>query len=336
MAQRVRLRDVAEHAGVSTATVSLVLNGKSASIPESTANRVRQAAQALEYRPNALARGLRSQRSRTVGFLSVEVVTTPYASAMILGAQDVADENNFMLLLGNADDASETDRAIDAMMDRQVDAFIYATMYHRIVEIPEGTQQLPVVLLDARTSDDRTSSVVPDEYEGARGAVQHLVDMGHRRIGYIDFSEWNPASAIRRQAYLDVLARNELTFGDGVVAASGNRTPGAIGAATSLLDQGEPPTAIFCFNDRIAAGAYAAARRRNLRIPEDVSIVGFDNQLLIAEAMDPGLTTVQLPHYEMGRWAMERALALLDEDAAPVAKRMPCALVERGSVARPN
>lgn len=271
-----------------------------------------------------------------MGFLSVEVVTTPYAGAMILGAQDVADEHGFVLLLGNADDAAETERAIGAMMDRQVDAFIYATMYHRIVEIPVGIQQLPLVLLDARTSDDRSSSVVPDEYEGASAAVRHLVDMGHRRIGYIDSAEAPPAAALRRQAYLDLLEENGCdTDHDLIVASPGGSQP-AIAPAGSLLDMPEPPTAMFCFNDRIAAGAYAAARRRNLGIPEDLSIVGFDNQVLVAEAMDPGLTTVQLPHYEMGRWAMERVLALLDEDAAPVAKQMPCVLVERGSVAPPK
>lgn len=336
MPGRVRLRDVAEKVGVSTATVSFVLNGKSTSISESTADRVRLAAQELGYRPNALARGLRSQRSRTVGFLSVEVVTTPYAGAMILGAQDVADENDFVLLLGNADDATETERAIGAMMDRQVDAFIYATMYHRVVPFPSGTQPQPVVLLDARTDDDRCSSVVPDEYAGARAAVQHLIDAGHRRIGYVDAAEAPAAAALRRQAYLDALTENGLGTDDAVVAASASSTRSAISPVTALLDLAEPPTALFCFNDRIAAGAYAAARRRNLRLPEDLSIVGFDNQVLIAEAVDPGLTTVQLPHYEMGRWAMERALALLDEDAAPVAKLMPCVLVERGSVAPPK
>ena len=97
-----------------------------------------------------------------------------------------------------------------------------------------------------------------------------------------------------------------------------------------------PPSAVFCFNDRIAAGVYIAAARLGLTIPRDLSVVGYDNQVLVAEAVDPGLTSVQLPHDEMGRWAMEQVLRLLDKEAGPQGKRMPCPLVERGSVAPPG
>jgi LacI family transcriptional regulator len=333
---RVLLRDVARRAGVSPSTASLVLNGKTASIGPETSSRVEQAAIDLGYRPNVLARSLRSQRSRTIGFLSNEVVTTPYAGEMIHGAQDVANEHDFVLLLGNVSgDRKMERRTIEAFLDRRVDVLIYATMYHRAVEVPAGIGGLPIVFLDAQPPTPAHSSVVPDEYGGATLAVEHLVAQGHRHIAYLDDVARPIASIERRRAYVDAMRAHGLTPDADVSCAS--TSVDAIDAALSLLGRDTPPTALFCFNDRIAAGAYTAARRLGLDIPGDLSIVGFDNQVLVAEAIDPGLTTVQLPHYEMGRWATEQALALLDEKStAPVAKQMPCLLVERGSVAPPG
>ena len=333
---RVRLRDVAERAGVSNATVSLVLNGKDGSIGAATRERVTVAAEELGYRPNALARSLRGRTTQTIGFISDAVVTTPHAGAMIQGVQDIANDAGFVLLLGNTSDHPDVERrTVEALLDRQIDAAIYATMFHRIVDPPASLAAVPTVLLDARPAEeDSVSWVVPDEAGGARAAVEHLIAAGHRRIGFINESDRPVAAAERESAYRSVLRENGLDSGPDFEAEVNDGDP--VDPLSAFLGRSERPTALFCFNDRIAAGAYIAARRLGLRIPEDLSIVGFDNQILVAEAIDPGLTTVQLPHEEMGRWAMEQALRLLDEETGPRSTRMPCPLVERGSVAPPS
>ncbi|WP_419849156.1 LacI family DNA-binding transcriptional regulator [Candidatus Poriferisocius sp.] len=335
---RVRLQDVAERAGVSTATASMVLNGKDDSISGETRARVRAVAREMKYRPNVLARSLRSQRTRAIGFISDEVVTTPYAGAMIQGAQRVADDHGYVLLLANTDYHPDVEeRAVEALLDRQIDAAVYATMYHRIIEPPTSLESIPTVILDSRPKDEAAFSwVAPDEIGGARAAVDHLADAGHRRIAMINDRDGTPAAVEREEAWRTVLDARELDQDLNLLAyASSDATSGAM-AAAQLLEGENPPSAIFCFNDRIAAGVYISASRLGVSIPQDLSVVGFDNQILVAEAVDPGLTSVQLPHDEMGRWAMEQVLRLLDKGAGPQGKRMPCPLVERGSVAPPG
>ena len=156
-------------ANVSSTTASLVLNGKDDAISPETRERVRRAAEELGYRPNAVAKSLRRRVTHTIAFVSDEIVTTPYAGAMIQGAQDVAHEHGYMLLLANTNnDAELEEQLIGALLDRQVDAAVYATMYHRIVDVPASLRSTPLVLLDARPpSGDAMSWVVPDEV--ARG-----------------------------------------------------------------------------------------------------------------------------------------------------------------------
>lgn len=335
---RVRLLDVAAHAGVSKATASLVLNDKADAIGAATIQRVVDAAEELGYRPNVLAQSLRNQRSHTIAILSDQVVTTPYAGAMIEGAQEVADQRGYGLLLSNIGSSdTNVERSVHTLLDRQIDAVIYATMYHRIVELPAALDGVVTVMMNARPSDPgRCSWVIPDETAGATAAVRHLVEHGHRAIGFIDDVEKPVASVERRAAFEAVLEEEGLELRPEWIAAGTSDTAGGRAAAETVLSAARTPTAIFAFNDRMAAGVAHTARRRGLSVPEDLSIVGFDNQILVAETIDPGLTTVQLPHWEMGRWAMEQVFDLLDEKAGPPGKRMPCPLIERRSVAPPR
>jgi LacI family transcriptional regulator len=330
----VRLRDVAEAAQVSPTTASLVLNGKTEAISPETQARVRRAAQELGYRPNAVAKSLRRRVTHTIAFVSDEIVTTPYAGAMIQGAQDVAHEHGYMLLLANTNNDPELEeQLIDALLDRQVDAAVYATMFHRIVDVPSSLQATPLVLLDARTtSGDSMSWIVPDETSGARAAVEHLVELGHRRIGFVNDVDGSVASFERRDAYRAVLAEHDLPVEDALEELADSSTAGGLVAATELLARDDRPTAVFCFNDRMASGLYIAAKRLGLDIPNDLSVVGFDNQLLIAEALDPPLTTVQLPHYEMGAWALRHLIGRLQGTIdTPAQERAACPIVVRAS-----
>ncbi|HCT76639.1 MAG TPA: LacI family transcriptional regulator [Micromonosporaceae bacterium] len=341
MSRGVNIRDVAVAAGVSVTTVSHVLNQVAGTrVSEDTKSRVEQAAQRLGYAPNSLARGLRMQRSQTLGLLSDQIATTPFAGRIILGAQEAASAHGWLLmLLTTGNDSDVEQREIRALAQHQVDGVLYATMYHRVVQVPAELRPMPVVLLDASSADLAIPSVVPDEKSGAQAAVGELVEHGHRRIAFLTNVDDIPATHGRLAGYQATLAKAGIGFDPKLVIAETSDTPGGYRAARELLGRKAPPTALFCFNDRMAMGAYRAVGELGLRIPTDVSIVGFDNQELIAEGLHPGLTTVALPHYEMGKWAVETMMGMLKTPGQTRRRRkaeqmvMACPLIRRDSVA---
>jgi LacI family transcriptional regulator len=341
MARKVTIRDVAAEAGVSVTTVSHVLTRFSgARVSDETRERVETAARRLGYAANGLARGLRLQRSQTLGLLSDEIATTPYAGRIILGAQETASARGWVLiLLTTGNDPQVEQREIQALAQHRVDGVLYATMYHRHVEVPAQLRTTPVVLLDARSSDPAIPSVVPDEFGGAQTAVQHLLERGHRSIGFVNNVDGIPATHLRLDGYRAALAAAGVPYRPELVVAETTEAPGCgYRSAKELLDRADRATALFCFNDRLAMGAYRAAAELGLRIPDDVSIVGFDNQELIAANLYPGLTTMALPHYEMGAWAVTTMIDALEGWSAedPPQITMPCPLIERESVAVPS
>lgn len=335
---RIGIRDVAKAAGVSVTTVSHALNPAGGSrVKTETRDHIRAVANDLGYAPNRLASGLRNQRSQILGLVSDEITTTPFAGAMIRGAQDAAYERGYVLMVVNSGlDPELENREIRTLQQHQVDGIVYARMYHQAVTLPEELGTLPTVLLDAATEDRSISSVVPDEVAAAETAVESLVKAGHTRIGMLSNADDIPATHGRLQGYRNALGRHGLQFNPELVTAGVADTAGGREAALGLLQRPERPTALFCFSDRVAMGAYQAAAALGLRIPEDLSIVGTDNLELIAAALWPGLTTVALPHYEMGRWAVTRLLDDIEgPGAAAVQEMLSCPLIERGSVGPP-
>jgi LacI family transcriptional regulator len=333
------MSDVAAEAGVSTTTVSLVLSGKAgSSIPEATQDRVFAASRALGYRANTIARDLRAQSNDTIGLISDTIASTPYASAMIHGADRMAAAAGMTLMIINTErDPDVEARAIDTLLARQVNAVIYATMWHQVVELPAELKEVHAVILDSRSEDATDSWVVPDEELGGHTATRHLIDRGHRRIGYLREMNPYPADRERFEGYQHALAEAGIEFDPGLVAIDENDPFGGTRAAERLLALDKPPTAIQCYTDRMAMGAYRAIRRAGLTIPDDISVIGFDNQDQIAPWLDPPLTTVQLPHEEMGRWAVEHLTGVLSGDIeGPRQRRMECPLVVRDSVAPPR
>lgn len=334
--RRVSIKDVARAAEVSVTTVSHVLNdtpGKR--INDATRARVHQVALELGYQANSIARSLRTQRTHTIAIISDEIATTPHAGRIILGAQEAASRQGWLLVLVNSGGDPATEEAdVQALMQRQVDGFIYATMYHRVVEVPSSLAQQPVVLLDATTTGGTVSSVVPDEYAAGRAATEALIQAGHRRIGFTNNSDDIPAARGRLRGYLDALEAAGIERDDRLVAAAPSETEGGVQTGRTLLGLRDRPTAIFAFNDRMAMGVYHAAAERGLRIPADLSVIGFDNQELIATGVRPMLTTMSLPHYEMGVWAVETLIHRIDHpDAQPQHARLECPLVSRDSIA---
>ena len=338
MTTKVGIREVAKAAGVSVTTVSHALNdATSFRVKAATQQHIREVAKDLGYAPNRLASGLRNQRSQILGLVSDEITTTPFAGALIRGAQDAAYERGYVVMVVNSGMDSELEnREITMLQQHQVDGVIYARMYHQSAEVPEQLTGLPTVLLDAVTEDKSISSVVPDEVGAAEAAVEALIQAGHTRIGMINNRDDIPATHGRREGFLNALQRHGLEYDPSTYVIGTALTQGGREAALELLSQKNRPTALFCFNDRVAMGAYQAATLLGLRIPEDVSIIGIDNLEIIADALWPGLTTVALPHYEMGRWAVNRILDDIESPGSPaVQTQMDCPLIERGSLGPP-
>jgi LacI family transcriptional regulator len=331
----VTMIDVAHHAGVSQTTVSFVLNNaETANIPDETRQRVMASIAELGYRPNVLAQGLRMQRSGIFGFVTDQIAITPHAGKIFEGAQDVAWENGKILMLVNTKSDPDLEAtAINLLLDRRVEGIIYATMYHRPKILPPSLREIPTVLLDCFVEDHQLPSVVPDEFGGGYGAVKYLLEKGHRRIGFVNHVQDIPAATGRLEGYKSALKDYGIAFDPALVCYDESRQDNGYQCARQLLQIENRPTALFCFNDRTAMGVYDAIRNLDLKIPEDVAVVGFDNQEIIAAHLYPPLTTMQLPHYKMGVWAVQKLVEILSgvEQINPVQHKMPCPLIERAS-----
>ncbi|MEV0283713.1 MULTISPECIES: LacI family DNA-binding transcriptional regulator [unclassified Kribbella] len=328
------MHDVARAAGVSQATVSLVLNDAEGSrVSAETRERVLAAVAHLGYRVNSAAKSLREGHSRLIGFIGDIVASTPFAGEIIEAAQDRAwADGHLMLIVNTGGDRDLEERAIDSLLSRQVDGIVYAAMYHRRLKVPAALREVPSVVLNAETEDGSLPAVVPDEYAGGRAATQYLIDRGHERIGFININTLEsrlPAVVDRERGFLDAVDAAGLKIDRTLVKRGDGDAETAYQHARRLLDRKRPPTAIFGANDRTAWGAYQAAADLGLRIPDDVSVMGFDNQELIAAHLRPGLTTMALPFAEMGRQGVAR---LLSGQRGTEVEAVTCPLVERASV----
>lgn len=339
MGKRVTLADVARRAGMSSAAASMILNGRpDTRLSQEAHERVNAAAAELGYRPNLAARGLRTDKTQTIGFISDLVATTRFASGLIKGALEAAEHANHVLLVAETggDPRREAD-AIAALVDRQVDGIVFATMRARELFIPDLPESTRVVLLNA-TNAKFATSVLPDEEAGGRAAVDLLTSAGHADgivlLGQNDESErelFRSTTVARRVAGIrDAMRARGLDF---LVEESIWLWEPQHGytATLDVLDRFPEVRALVCLNDRLAFGAYQALADRGLRVPEDVSIVSFDNDELAAY-LRPGLTTVALPHEEMGA----RAIELLLAESGPGETLVEMPVIERASIAAPR
>ncbi|MGN7149564.1 LacI family DNA-binding transcriptional regulator [Arthrobacter sp. SAFR-179] len=343
--RNIGIKDVAVAAGVSATTVSHVLNEVSyARVSQETRNKVRSAAEQLGYGPNRLAQALRTQRTGVLGLLSEDIATTPHAGRIILGADEAARARGYNLMVINTSGSAslESRRAdVEALLERRVDGILYATMYHRSVELPPNLGSVPSILVDSVAADGDIIAVIPDEAGGARVAVRALLEAGHTRIGFINNTTEVPSTRLRLQAFRATLTEAGLDGDAAPVESAASDAQGGYEAARRILAGEEPPTGLFCYNDRMAMGAYRAAAELGLQIPADLSVVGFDDQELIAANLHPGLSTVALPHYAMGAWATEHLIDAIEgkSDLPQTAVRptiLRCPLVCRDSIGPPR
>ncbi|GGK81301.1 alanine racemase [Sphaerisporangium melleum] len=344
--RRVTLADVAKAAGVSRTTASLVLSGRGRElrISQDVEQRVMRAADELQYRPNIVSVGLRTGITRTIGFVSDTIATSRLAGDMIKGALEAARERGVMLFIGETEGDAELERLLlQAMHDRQVDGLIFASMFTRTIKVPKGITAVPSVLLNALPKQPTPlPAVLPDEVEAGRTAARVLLDAGHRDGIYLigtgpgmrDVTSGSVAAVERLTGIREVLREAGVKLAGGRVCPDWQPEYGL--AATRDLLRTARPRALICFNDRVALGAYQALDDFGLKVPSDVSVVSFDDHP-IAAWMRPKLTTVALPHYELGRKAVEVLFTEIgrehDPDRRGEVHRVAMTLQNRESVA---
>ena len=336
--KRPTMDDVAREAGVSQATVSMVLNGADAGrVAGETAARVRDTARRLGYRTNMHAKVLREGKTRLIGLVGAEVATSPFAGEMILGAQHRAwDAGHVLLTVDTTGDERLQRAAVDMLQSYQVAGVVFSAMYHQIVQVPKAVRGLPTVCLNCQDESGVVPSVFPDEERGGREAARVLLDAGHRRIAMINIGPQGStlsAAAGRLAGFTAAVAEAGVPLAPDLVRYAHGTYDQGLRLAGELMALPEPPTAIFCANDRTALGAYHCLQRLGLGIPDDVSIVGFDDQRILADVFDPPITTFRLPLEEMGKTAVD---LLLGPEDAPLRTPLTCTLVERDSVAPPR
>ncbi|MFF1298531.1 MULTISPECIES: LacI family DNA-binding transcriptional regulator [unclassified Streptomyces] len=326
-------RDVAQAADVSQATVSLVLGDKwRGRVSETTAERVRRAAHELGYRPNLAARNLRLGRTRTV-LLVVPALTTEFFAGVYTGAARIAAAHGFGVLLYPSPEGVGPARNPFASAQAALDGVLASSMAADALTAIRG-DQLPLVMLDSDPHGSLGAATVNlDIADGTRQVADHLLNQGHRRFLHLaaDIPSWTFEVRARELA-----ARLAKVPGTSLHTA---HTPMSIEGAltateTALRTPGPHPTAVVCDDDKLAAGAYKALRRRGLRIPDDVSVTGVDD-IALAAALDPELTTVRLDAELFGEHGMRALLAVL-EGQTPDAGDIPVELVVRGSTAPPT
>ncbi len=335
----VTMRDVAELADVSVATVSLVVNNKKRErIGEETRARVLEAVAELGYRPNALAQSLVSGNSRFIGMVADAIASLPFAGQILRGAQEEAWRNGYVLLVADTDHAPEaTDEAIQMMIDHQAVGVLFSTWYHRDVQAPPRLGSLPTVFVNCIPAGQEAVAIVPDEVQGGRLATDMLLDRGHTRAAFINSTEDAPSTVGRLAGYREALAARGIGFdADLVVPIYPDRTGGfqeaGYAAGVELLGRSDRPTAVFCYNDRVAMGLYEALKERGLSVPGDMAVIGFDDQEVIAAHLRPALTTIALPHYEIGARSVRALLERVRAAEGGHVEQVACPAVVRSSI----
>ena len=337
--QPVTLRDVAQAAGVHTATASRALNPKARQLVNAeTVRRVMRAAETLGYQPNPIARSLKTSKSATVG-LVIPDLTNPLFPPIVRGIENVLESAGFSALIVNTDNDPERERAlIESLRSRQVEGLIVATarLEHPFLrQLRE--QDVKIVLINRRIENLQMPFVVGDDATGIALAVKHLVDLGHSRIAHIAGPQITSTGLDRSRAFRHAVRDYGAEEDPALIVESAHWSEGdGAGAMRELLDRGSRCTAVVAGNDLIALGCYDVFAERDIACPEDVSVVGF-NDMPFLDKLRPPLTTVGVPHHELGAEAARMLLDCIEEPQRhPRSLLLPVSLVLRDSTAPPR
>ncbi len=340
-AGRPTMTDVARIAGVSQSSVSLVLNEMSGSrISPDTQAKVLEAAHKIGYKlPGVRHEAQPDTRIEkdTIAFVVDEISTSPHPVVSLDGVRDFAFEQGFLTSAHATRSNPDLEDAVlrSILRDPTIVGVIYATIFTRKVKVPELLKNIPTVLLNFYAEPRQHMAIVPGEVAGGFAATAHLTSLGHRRIGFINGEPWMDAAVDRLKGYKQALATVDVAF-DETLVRDGDWLPlRGYEAGLDLLSMSNPPTAIFCGNDLMAIGVMKAAAEKGFRVPEDLSVMGYDDQEL-ARYTHPPLSTLVLPNYEMGQKAAETLIdmAIHGKTLRPMTIKVDGPLVVRTSTAK--
>lgn len=306
------IRDVAELAEVHPSTVSRVINGDSR-ISEKTKNKVLLIIKKLGYTPNAIARGLKTKRTYTLGML-IPDITNPFFAELARGVEDAANENGFNIILCNSDDKLKKERTyLNILKEKRVDGLILGTAHTRDKSILKlEKNNFPYILVSRNIEGLDKNCIIIDDVAGGMMATEYLIKLGHHRIAHITGPLKTRSALNRLKGYQLALKKHKIEYNDELVGEGDFRIKGGYQVMKRFLKLAKLPTAIFAANDLLALGAMQAIQKKNSHIPEDFSVIGF-NDIELASFVYPPLTTIRQPMQKMGALAVKMLLKIIKE-----------------------
>lgn len=314
--KKTSIKDIARESGVAISTVSHVINNTKF-VADATREKVVKAIEKLHYRPNLIARGLRTKSSRTIGVLLPDI-SQPFFAQVVKGIESVARLRNYTLIMGCAFyDIEEEKRQLNSMLDQNTDGIIFFCgydSYEHIMQVHDSN--IPVVVLDREIGNKDIPSVLVDNFAAMENAVQHLYDLGHRKIGFITFPFENQSTIRRRyEGYCSALKKNGLVYNPDFVIIDDQmrlqELKGTYAVIKQKVEEKKIPTAIITLADFLAIGAMKAVKEFGLSVPDDISIMGFNDEMICAFS-DPPLTTVKQPKKLMGETAANLLIDIIE------------------------
>ncbi|MEQ2129025.1 LacI family DNA-binding transcriptional regulator [Caldanaerobacter subterraneus KAk] len=309
----VTIKDIARLANVSVTTVSRVINNKPEGVSEETRQKILKLVKELGYQPNAIARGLVTKKTKTIGLI-IPDISNPFFPDIARGVEDSAHIYGYNVFLCNTDDNLEKESEyIRALKEKYVDGIIFTSSvpsdYQHIMELVRDG--VPIVMMDRRMESEEIYGVFIDNYEGGYLATKHLIDLGHRKIGCITGPLKVKNARERLEGYKRALLDNGIEVDERLIFEGDYKINSGIIGTEKLLNDNKDITAIFACNDLMAYGAYKTIRSYGYKIPDDISVVGFDD-ILLSQIMEPQLTTIRQPAYDMGLTAARMLIKLIE------------------------
>jgi DNA-binding LacI/PurR family transcriptional regulator len=329
------IKDIARVARVSHSTVSRALQN-SPLVNARTAEIIRQIAHESGYRASAVARGLVTKRTLTIG-LVVTTIADPFASEVACGIEQAASDLGYSVFLADSNaDPNREQQIVQSFAERRVDGIVVTSSRVGALYLPLLSEMgVPIVLVNNQHPGAFVHSVMIGNVAGSREAAHHLIGLGHRRIAYLGDQFGYQSDAERLEGYRQALDETGIPFLPELVVRGDGKPEEAVRAMETLLALPDPPTAVCCYNDMSAVGAMRAVHLAGLRVPEDISVVGFDD-LFLASYTQPRLTTVRQPMRRMGLLAMESLFRLMSGEDLAIRVKVDAELVVRESTAPPN
>ena len=326
------INDVCKLAGVSKATVSRVMNGKGP-VKEETKKLIFDAMETLDYKPSLVAQALATNSSNSIGLI-VSFFDGYYFGILLKEATRIAEESGKQLIVTDGHNQLETEiEAINSLVARKCDAILIYSRTMTADDYCDIQKKLPIplVVINRTLPDGLGHAVAFDQYDASQMAIEHLIELGHKKIAMITLNMGSSTGQIRLKGAKETLEKHGITYDDNLTIIKNGKLEDGYQACKELLKRSSDITAIFCFNDHLALGAIKALKEMNIRVPEDISIVGIDNDEISA-FLSPALTTINVPIQEITQLAMNKALQLIsDKEVKPTTEILKGNLIVRDS-----